>query len=76
MITMKDLRNKVGLSQAQVARELGLAESTIRNWERGRSIPTLPATDYPKLLKLYQCSPEELAMAAEASRQIYDLKKG
>lgn len=68
---MKELRDKVGLSQAQVARTLGLAESTVRNWEKGRSIPTLQVIDYPKLLEIYQCSPSELAEAASNSRKFF-----
>lgn len=75
MKTMKILRQNAGLSQGDLARALDIAESTVRNWDQGRSIPTLSALDYPNLLKLLNCSPEELADAALQSRLLFEQKQ-
>ena len=37
----KRLRLKVKLSQEQLAREIGVAVSTIRRWEKGQAEPTM-----------------------------------
>lgn len=68
---MRDLRKNIGLSRAKVAECLGLAESTIRNWERGSTKPTLSVDLYVKLLNLYKCNPKELEKASMASIGAY-----
>ncbi|ABW31466.1 helix-turn-helix domain-containing protein [Acaryochloris marina] len=72
---MKTLRQDAGLSQSELARALDIAESTVRNWDQGRSIPTLSALEYPHLLKLLNCSPEELANAAAQSKILFEQKQ-
>jgi transcriptional regulator with XRE-family HTH domain len=37
----KKLRKKARLTQEQLAREIGVAVSTIRRWEHGQSEPTM-----------------------------------
>ncbi len=37
------VRAKLGLSQAQFARALGISADTLQNWEQGRRQPTGPA---------------------------------
>ncbi|MCC6574387.1 MAG: helix-turn-helix domain-containing protein [Planctomycetes bacterium] len=37
---VKNLRHRLGLTQAQMARALQVTEQTIYNWERGLALPT------------------------------------
>jgi DNA-binding transcriptional regulator YiaG len=61
---MQTLRKSAGLTAQHVAQKMGVAESTVRNWDKGRSVPTLTPVQYLILLDLYQCSPQDLAGAA------------
>src|SRR5579884_1242737 len=45
------LREKAGLVQTEVARELGVSERTIGHWEGGTAFPT--AANLKELIKLY-----------------------
>ena len=63
-MSMKALRQRAGIKAEEVVFKLGISMSTLRNWEQGRTIPTLNPTQYAELLKLYNCTPDELAEAA------------
>lgn len=39
--TLVKLRSEMGLTQKALADALGVSEQTVRNWERGKSTPTL-----------------------------------
>ena len=41
METIKELREKKGWTQLELANEIGVTPSTIYNWERGRFVPRL-----------------------------------
>ncbi len=62
---LKELRQKAGLRAEDVAISLGVAYSTVRNWEQGRTIPTLGILQTEKLVHLYQCSFEDLVQAVK-----------
>ncbi len=62
---MKQLRQKVGLRAEDVAVKLGIAVSTVRNWEQGRTIPKMRVDQFALLCQLYQCSIEELNLATK-----------
>jgi putative transcriptional regulator len=64
---MKQLRLKVKLRTVDVASRVGIAESSVRNWEKGRTIPKLTIDKVAVLCELYQCSIVELAQAAQES---------
>lgn len=64
---MKQLRLKVKLRTVDVASRVGIAESSVRNWEKGRTIPKLTIDKVAVLCQLYQCSIVELAQAAQES---------
>jgi putative transcriptional regulator len=64
---MKQLRLKVKLRTVDVASRVGIAESSVRNWEKGRTIPKLTIDKVAVLCELYQCSISELAQAAQKS---------
>lgn len=72
---MKQLREKAGLRSVDVASRLGLAESTVRNWDIGRHSPRLPIEDIPKFLEVYQCTLEEAIAAATQSRHKFETSR-
>lgn len=53
--TLKEERTKTKISQAELAKALGVHWRTVQNWEKGTSIPTsvIPALD-----KLFNSSPD------------------
>ena len=64
---MKQLRLNIKLRTVDVASRIGIAESSVRNWEKGRTIPKLTIDKVAVLCELYQCSISELAQAAQES---------
>lgn len=42
-IDVREVRTKMGLSQAQFATKFGFPPATLRNWEQGRARPDAPA---------------------------------
>ena len=47
---IKAIREQLGISQRELARELGIAFSTVNRWENGLFEPTVMAR---KILKMY-----------------------
>jgi len=41
-VDVREVRQKMGLSQAQFAMKFGLPPATLRNWEQGRARPDAP----------------------------------
>ncbi|MBW4626859.1 MAG: helix-turn-helix domain-containing protein [Brasilonema octagenarum HA4186-MV1] len=64
---MQVLRERAGLSRAEVAFRLAISETSVRNWEAGRTEPTMTPKKYLDALRLFKCTPEELAAASEKS---------
>ena len=64
---MRQLREKSGLRTVDVASVLGLADSTVRNWENGRSVPRFEVIK--PLMKLYNCNFEELDEAISLTKK-------
>lgn len=58
MNQFQQLREKKGMSQAQLANTLGLERSTIAKWETGTSMPR--ANLLPKLASTLGCTVDEL----------------
>ena len=61
--TLKDARNRVGMSQELVAEQLGISRQAVTKWELGQSKPS--AKNLKALADLYQVSSEELLSAAK-----------
>lgn len=51
-------RTKAGLSQAAVAKELGIAPAAVCQWETGKTYPD--TRRLPEIAKLYGCSVDDL----------------
>jgi putative transcriptional regulator len=64
---MKQLRERVKLRTVDVASSIDVGESSVRNWEQGRTIPRLRIDQVGNLLRLYQCSFDELETAVNKS---------
>lgn len=64
---LAQLRIRASLRAVDVGYYLGINESTVRNWEKGRTIPTVTFTQVDKLMELYDCSYEELRDAVKES---------
>ena len=64
---MKQLRLRAKLRTVDVASRVGVGESSVRNWEKGRTIPKLTIDKTAALCELYQCSIAELDLAVRES---------
>lgn len=59
----KEARKLAGLSQQQAADQLGIHQTAISNWEKGKNLPA--ATMLVKVANLYGCSIDELMRSGE-----------
>ncbi|MBD2200288.1 MULTISPECIES: helix-turn-helix transcriptional regulator [Calothrix] len=64
---LRALRDRAGLTVLDVAKELDCAESSIRNWEKGRTTPKMEVWQVFRLRDLYKCTEEELVQAVKES---------
>lgn len=62
-LNMKELRQRAGVTAQAVATELGIATSTVSNWDQGRTEPKLKLGQVQQLCELYKCSLEDLVAA-------------
>jgi putative transcriptional regulator len=69
MTTIKELRQRAELKAEQVAVHLGISDSTIANWEQGRTMPRMRLDQFSELCSLYHCTIEELHQAALESQK-------
>ena len=59
-VNVKAVRRRLGKSQSEFARMIGVSVSTLRNWEQGRRRPDGPAR---ALLRVTAVNPEAVAAA-------------
>ncbi|PMB08208.1 transcriptional regulator [Fischerella thermalis CCMEE 5273] len=62
-MNMKDLRLRVGKRAEEIAVELGVAVSTVRNWDQSKTVPRMTPAGLQKLMSVYNCTFEELVQA-------------
>ena len=65
---LTDLRQRVNLEPQAVAEKLRVVESTVRNWESGRTTPRLNIDQFHHLCEIYGCSFDELYAAFRATK--------
>ncbi|MGB5594540.1 MAG: helix-turn-helix transcriptional regulator [Crocosphaera sp.] len=58
-------RRSLGLTQKQVAFELGVTSQTVSNWETSKAIPTLTIGQTKKLCQLLECQLDEIPSEEE-----------
>ena len=61
-------RRKSGLSQAAVAKELGVSDAAVCMWETGKTHPRTVLL--PKIAKLFGCTIDELMNEGEAEEKL------
>ena len=63
---MKELRVRSGKRAEDIASELGVAMSTVRNWEQLKYMPKMTPANLNRLMSVYKCSFEELVAAEDS----------
>ncbi|WP_413163640.1 DUF4351 domain-containing protein [Capilliphycus salinus ALCB114379] len=74
MIDLRTLRKRSGLRIVDVAELLKCSQSSIRNWEKGRTTPKLEIWQVFYLRDLYRCSEAELKQAVIKSMRSREKK--
>ena len=59
-VDVKSIRQRLGKSQSEFARMIGVSTSTLQNWEQGRRQPVGPAR---ALLRIAAANPEAVSAA-------------
>ncbi len=62
-MNMKELRIRAGKRAEEIAAELGVAISTVRNWEQLKNVPRMTPKGLKHLMEVYGCTFEELIQA-------------
>jgi putative transcriptional regulator len=57
---LKQMRQRVGLTQAELARRIGVSDRAVRAWEKGEYPPTLTIPQIRSLCKELQITFEDL----------------
>jgi putative transcriptional regulator len=63
-IDVRAIRDKLGMTQEEFARQFGFSVNTLRHWEQGRRVPEGPARAY---LKVIDHAPKIVAKALRAA---------
>jgi transcriptional regulator with XRE-family HTH domain len=66
-MNMKQLRLRAGKKVEEIAVELDVAISTVRNWDQLKTIPRMTPMKLQQLMEVYRCTFIELVQA-EAER--------
>lgn len=62
-MNMKELRKRSGKRAEDIASELGVAMSTVRNWEQLKNVPRMTPLSMQRVMKVYGCTFDELVKA-------------
>lgn len=62
-MNMKQLRKRSGKRPEDIASELGVAISTVRNWEQLKNAPRMTPKGMKQLMDVYICSFDDLIEA-------------
>ena len=64
-LTLKQLRERAGLTQRQLADALGVTVTTVSSWERGVKKPSLSFAQVQNVIETLNCTLEELVEATQ-----------
>ncbi len=67
MTTFKDLRERLYLSQSELAMRCGITKQAVWHWENGLGLPSL--AHQKRLVEVLQCTREELLAALKESKE-------
>ena len=73
-MNMKQLRKRSSKRPEDIASELGVAISTVRNWEQLKNAPRMTPKGLQQLMLVYDCSFEEL-LEAEKEMEAAQVEK-
>ena len=62
-MNMKQLRLRTGKRAEEVAVELNVAVSTVRNWDQLKNVPRMTPMKLQQLMEVYNCTFDELLQA-------------
>lgn len=65
LLTIKEKREQLGITQAELAKEMGVDQSAVCLWETGKTCPR--GKLLPRLAGLLKCSIDELMKADESA---------
>lgn len=66
-MNLRPLRKRTGLRISDVSDELLCSQSSVRNWEKGRTTPKMEVWQVFRLRDMYQCTEAELEQAVQES---------
>lgn len=66
-MNLRALRKRTALRICDVSDEIKCSQSSVRNWEKGRTTPMIEVWQAFRLRDLYQCTEAELVEAVEES---------
>lgn len=66
-MNLRALRKRIGLRISDVSDKLLCSQSSVRNWEKGRTRPMMEVWQVFRLRDLYQCTEAELEQAVKES---------
>ena len=69
-VMITEIRKKAGLTQRQVAEQMGVTVTTISHWETGLKKPALSPSKMFQLCKILNCSLEQLVESENSDRQV------
>lgn len=67
-ITLMQLRQRVGLTQQELADSIGVTQKTISVWEKGSVEPKLTFEQTKQLMNVLSCTLDELIIAIKQRR--------
>jgi transcriptional regulator with XRE-family HTH domain len=72
-LTVRDLRERAGLTQRDVSIALDVRQSTVSDWERGIVEPRLPLSKVRILVALYKCTFDDLVDSFDVLKSKYEV---
>lgn len=67
-INVREVRKRMGLSQAQFAAKFGIPPATLRNWEQGRARPDAPTRVLLAVIAKHPAAVEDVLQKAGSCR--------